>query len=114
MFSKLFRNTLIAVAVTLPMIPLGAGSASAENKRDFTLHNQDELEITQLYVAPASSGYWGPNVLRQDVLGGSSTRIIFNNTSNRYCVYDILAIWADGSKGQVRVNLCTTDSVAFN
>ena len=113
MIAKLFRNTLIASAVTLPIIPLGTGKASASSLLDFTLHNRDEMEITQLYVSVKGSHYWGSNILRQDIPGGSSMPITYSGSA-RYCVYDILAVWADGSKGRTTTNLCNTSDVSFD
>ncbi|WP_017655861.1 hypothetical protein [Fortiea contorta] len=112
MFSQFLRNTFIATTLALPLVPLASQSVLADDRRDFLVYNNNELEITQLYVSSAKSDYWGRNVLQSDIVSGRSDVIRFNNNSNQ-CNYDIKAIYSDGTYDLGRADLCKTYEITF-
>ncbi|MEH2180152.1 hypothetical protein [Nostoc sp.] len=112
MFSKLVRNTLLATTLALPIVPLASQNALAFDRRDFLVYNNNELEITQLYVSSKDSKYWGHNILNSDIVNGTSDTVTFNNNSNQ-CTYDVKAIYSDGSYDIGRTNLCSTYGITF-
>lgn len=85
------------------------------NHLNFTLYNETSKSIYYLYVSPARSDTWGSDVLGDDVLSsGEYTRITFpNQTSNSPCIYDVKAVFRDGTKSVGRHNLCEFDSVTI-
>ena len=108
--------------VAAPLAVLAAGvmmfaphSASAD-QRDFTLLNHTGRTITNAYVSPSFSDYWGPDVLGQDVLlPGRSTGIEFTGGSRSQCYYDIRVLTRGGSEGTLyEVDLCSTGTVTFS
>ncbi|MEH2363533.1 hypothetical protein [Nostoc sp.] len=112
MFSKLVRNTILATTLALPIVPLASQNALAFDMRDFLVYNNNELEITQLYVSSKYSRYWGRNILNSDIVNGASDTVTFNNNSNQ-CTYDVKAIYSDGSYDISRNNLCSTYGITF-
>ncbi|MHC5932907.1 hypothetical protein [Nostoc sp.] len=112
MFSKLVRNTLLATTLALPIVPLASQNALAFDMRDFLVYNNNELEITRLYVSSAGTEYWGRNLLNSDIVNGTSGTVTFNNNSNQ-CTYDVKAIYSDGSYDIGRTNLCSTYEITF-
>lgn len=112
MLDKLARNALMATAMSLPMLSLSSQSALAQDRRDFSVYNNNELEITRLYVSSADSEYWGRNRLNSPLLAGESTKFTFNNVSNQ-CMYDVRAVYSNGTYDQGRYNLCTTYFIYF-
>jgi len=112
MFSKLVRNTLLAAALALPIVPSASQNALASDRRDFLVYNNNELEITQLYVSSAVSRYWGSNILNSDIVNGMYDAVTFSNNSNQ-CTYDVKAIYSDGSYDIGRTNLCSTYGITF-
>ncbi|MCW5313203.1 hypothetical protein GTQ43_05055 [Nostoc sp. KVJ3] len=113
MLTKLFGNTLLATTLALPIVPLTSQNAFAFDKRDFLVYNNNELEITQLYVSSAKSKYWGSNILDSDIVGGSFDTITFSNNSNQ-CMYDVKAIYSDGTYDLMhQANLCSTYGITF-
>ncbi|BAY60265.1 hypothetical protein NIES22_03230 [Calothrix brevissima NIES-22] len=112
MLSQFLRNTLIAATFTLPFFPFTNQTALAGDRRDFIVYNNNELEITTLYVSSKDSKYWGDNILDSDLVTGSYEAVTFNNNSNQ-CIYDIKAIYSNGTYDISRTNLCDTYGVTF-
>ncbi|MBE8987045.1 hypothetical protein [Nostoc sp. LEGE 12450] len=113
MFSKLVRNTVLATSLAFSIVPLASQNAIANDIRDFLVYNNNELEITQLYVSSAKSRYWGNNILNSDIVNGSFDMITFSNDSNQ-CTYDIKAIYSDGTYDIMRqADLCSTYGINF-
>ena len=112
MFPKLFRNALIATTLALPLVPLGSQSSLADDRRDFYVYNNNELEITRLYVSSAKSRYWGRNIIKSDIVSGTYDTVTFNNSS-RQCTYDVKAVYSDRTYDIGRTNLCETDGITF-
>ncbi|QHG15333.1 hypothetical protein [Nostoc sp. ATCC 53789] len=113
MFSKLVRNTVLVTTLAFPIVPLASQNALANDNRDFLVYNNNELEITQLYVSSAKSRYWGNNILNSDIVNGSFDMITFGNSSNQ-CTYDVKAIYSDGTYDLMRqANLCSTYGITF-
>lgn len=114
MLHTLIRYTTFASIFTLPFIALTAESALAD-KADFRVHNDSASAITELYVSESSRDSWDNDILGSDVLGtGSSIQVVFGNTSPNVCMYDILAVFADGdSVEDYQVNVCSGGGYTF-
>ncbi|BAY64669.1 hypothetical protein NIES22_47680 [Calothrix brevissima NIES-22] len=107
MLDKLARNALMVTAMSLPMLSLSIQSALAQDRRDFSVYNNNELEITELNVSSVDSGYWRYNYLDSPLLPEESGKVTFNNDSNQ-CMYDVRAVYSNGTYDQGRYNLCST------
>ncbi|KAF3889332.1 hypothetical protein AB0759_31465 [Scytonema tolypothrichoides VB-61278_2] len=112
MITQSIRNILFAMTLALPTLPLANQNALANDRRDFVIYNNNELEITKLYVSSGSSKYWGSNLIQSDIVSGSSGKITFGNNSNQ-CVYDIKAVYTDKTYDVSRANLCQTYGITF-
>ncbi|MCF4967131.1 hypothetical protein [Nostoc sp. CMAA1605] len=106
MLTKL-RNALACTTLVLSTIPLTSQQASAIDIRDFSIYNSNELTIVGLYVSSQYSQYWGSNILNYALLKGESTRVNFHDDSDQ-CVYDVKAVYSNGTYDFGRYNLCTT------
>lgn len=114
MLHKLVRHAAIAAVFTLPCLAFTAEKALAD-KADFQVYNDSNSTITELYVSESNRDSWDNDVLGADVLAiGSSTNIVFSDTSANVCIYDILAIFADGqSVEDYQVNVCANGGYTF-
>ena len=76
--------------------------------RDFTLHNETNVDIQELHISNSGADKWGANVLDKDVLlPDESADIVFEDNSAS-CLYDIRAMTDDGEINKRQVNLCET------
>lgn len=85
--------------------------------RDFTVHNNINATVRELYVSPTSQRTWGPDILGADVLEhGQATTIHFTPSNYRgQCIFDIKLVGTDGGQWVVSgINLCTITDVTFN
>jgi hypothetical protein len=80
---------------------------------NFTLYNETSKSIYYLYVSPARSDRWGPDILGRDVLtSGEYTRITFpDQSSDSPCIYDVKVVFKDKTTSVDRHNLCEIDSI---
>jgi len=108
------KRWLMLVGGVLALMYATATSAFAD-ERDFTLHNNSSLDIYYVYVSPSSSGFWGADVLGEDVLAsGDQVDITFDDPRTT-CVWDVKAVSGDGSEGYIyRVDLCSVSDVYFH
>lgn len=114
MFNTLIRNATIASALALPIVPLMAEEALAD-KANFRVYNDSAATITELYVSESSRDSWDNDILGSDVLySGSSIQVLFSNPSQNACLYDILAVFADGQTVEdYQVNVCSSGGYTF-
>jgi hypothetical protein len=83
------------LAIALCALFLSEGSAWALNL-NFKLKNTTGRVITELYVSPHSSQYWGSNILDADVDNGDAVDVTFPpRATARY--WDIKAVYSDGT-----------------
>ena len=106
MFQKSFRNLMVAVALSLPVVSLNVPIALAD-RQNFTLVNKTDHVITELKVSTSGSNDWGGDILGVEVVGSNySTDIIFEGNAPD-CLYDVKAVFTDGTKLDERqINLC--------
>src|SRR5437867_11282319 len=99
----MFRSFVPRVALPLAMLAASAvvtSVASAQDQRNFTLTNNSELVIMQLFISPSTQEAWGDDVLGTGVLpAGNSVPIIFNGVLDT-CVYDIKVTGENAEEGR--------------
>ncbi len=111
-----YRKLLIKVGlgslIVLPIILMTAKVAEADNQ--LTIHNHTQSHITELYVSPEWSKYWGTDRLYRTLKPGDSITLSFTGAT---CVYDILAKDVNGNEvppgGFGELNLCETNNFAL-
>ncbi|MFB2880782.1 hypothetical protein [Floridanema aerugineum] len=107
MFGKtLLSGLIIAYTTALPILSLNIETAQAQDRRDFKIINNTELTLTSVYVSSARSQRWGRNILRRPVMANGNVNINFSDSRSTQCVYDIKAVYEDGSFDVGRYNLC--------
>lgn len=115
MTQTLFRQLVFTIALAIPSVSLNAQTALAD-QRDFTIENNNELAIVEVYVSAGNSQYWGSDILKGtiDILpSGEESEIGFSNSSNQ-CVYDIKVVYENGTYDMMQqANLCEITSVSF-
>ncbi len=83
------------LAIAICALFLSEGSAWALNL-DFKLKNTTGRVITELYVSPHSSEYWGRNILGDDVYSGDTVNVTFPLRASAH-YWDIKAVYSDGT-----------------
>jgi hypothetical protein len=111
MVSGFLLKSISTATVSAALVALDVQIARAD-RRDFYVYNGNRQTIVQFYVSPPNSDYWGKNVLSDVLYSGNRTLIYFTNNSNR-CVYDLKAVYSDGSYDQGRFNLCKTSRIDY-
>ena len=111
MFQKSFRNLLVAVSLSLPVVSLNVPIALAD-RQDFTVVNKTEDVMTELRVSSSGSDDWGRDILEVDVVAsGDSGTVTFTGDAPD-CLYDIKAIFTNGKEVDERqLNLCEIGTV---
>jgi hypothetical protein len=112
-----FSRAVLIAALTIPAIALQASNASAQtnngDRRNFTVINNNDLDITHFYVSSIESKTWGDNILNGTLRKGYKSPITFGNESTQ-CIYDLRVIYENTSCDILRrVNLCTTRSLTL-
>ncbi len=92
MFSRKFA---ILVSLCLPIISLNVKSVLAADGRDFNLHNNADVDITEVFVSESGENTWGADILDIDTLAaGESADVSFEDGSDN-CLYDLRAVAED-------------------
>jgi hypothetical protein len=108
-----------AVLALLSATPVAAQQAPAQSppqpppNREFTVQNETDLVLRELYVAPPNATDRGPDRLGAEVVAsGANLRIRLGRT--RDCTFDITAVYMDGSEEvRRRVDICRNQRVVF-
>ena len=114
MIHKSFRSITVAALLALPLVSLSVQSVLAQNL-EFPLHNQSSQTLEQFYVETSEEEGWGSNLLQgQEVIEAGESGTVTIADGKTTCVYDILAVWADGSKTEeYKLNLCELGSYTY-
>ncbi|MBD1937587.1 hypothetical protein H6F73_09625 [Microcoleus sp. FACHB-68] len=113
MFHRYFRRVIVATVFSLPIVSLIVPSAQAEDL-NFTLKNETSGTLVEFYVEPSDQENWGSNLLQgQNIKAGESGMVMIGDGKTT-CVYDILGVWADGSRTEdYKLNLCELGSYTY-
>jgi hypothetical protein len=102
----------VAIATTLVLPILSPAKANAEDLI-FTLRNQTSSPLVEFYVEASTQNNWGENILSGQVQPGESGEVTIADGKTT-CTYDILGVFADGSKVDERdLNLCDLGSYTY-
>ena len=107
MFKPLSRTIPLVASLCLLVVVANAQAAKAD-QRDFTLHNETNVNIQALHISNSGDDKWSGDILGVDeLLPDESTDIVFEDNSAS-CLYDIRAVTDDGEIDERQVNLCET------
>ena len=74
----------------------------------FTLNNQSDGAVNELYVSPLDSNSWEEDILGKDVLDSGQTATITITNANGQCAWDVRIVYDDASVTDERnIDLCT-------
>ncbi|MDJ0662893.1 MAG: hypothetical protein QNJ42_25905 [Crocosphaera sp.] len=112
-YRRLLINLGMGTLIALPMVLVNAEVAKAQ-RRVLIIHNHTDGNITDLYVSPDWSRYWGEDQLYGTLKpGDSATVVVTGNT----CLYDILGRDINGNEvppgGFGEFNVCENDRFAL-
>ncbi|MGK7888616.1 MAG: hypothetical protein AB4042_04735 [Leptolyngbyaceae cyanobacterium] len=109
-----------ALMVSALSIPVGiafssAALASKNDEYGFSIVNNTGYTIEYLYMSESSMDTW-TDALGDGVLGPYSEGVVgFANPSPQACLYDINAVFEDGSElDQRQINVCENDYYEFS
>ncbi|MGD1952558.1 MAG: hypothetical protein ACFB14_23375 [Leptolyngbyaceae cyanobacterium] len=79
----------------------------AETEHTFTLTNETSVDMLGFYASPQMATDWEENVLGDSAIQANGDRTIITLPSSRGCIYDFLAVFADGDKlEKYGINVC--------
>jgi hypothetical protein len=106
---------LAACALVAGLLAAGPSAAQqpAPPNRDFTVQNETDQVLRELYVAPPGAADRGADRLGSEIVEpGANLRIRLGRT--RDCSFDVTAVYADGSEeARRRVDLCRNPRLVF-
>ena len=107
--------TLTVGCLAIAVGTLAAPQAASANDADFKLVNRTGYQIDEVYVSPASSSKWGPDVLGQQSMGDGEVATITFSERNGVCVFDLKVKYHDdGSTAEwSKVDLCQYSSITL-
>ena len=80
---------------------------AAETEHTFTLTNETSVDMLGFYASPQMATDWEENVLGDSAIRANGDRTIITLPSSRGCIYDFLAVFADGDKlEKYGINVC--------
>ena len=99
--------------VALALVALAATPALAQ-ELVFTISNNGNAALVELYASPKSAGTWGADMLGGAQIGsGEAAEVIISGEAEGTCDYDLRMVFDDGSELVNASNLCDTAAVAI-
>lgn len=109
---KRFPKVMVATALALPTLAMMSQSALAEDLA-FTLKNSSNSPLVEFYVEDSAQSDWGANLLTESIDSGEAGTVTIAD-GRATCTYDILGVFADGSKlDERKLNLCELGSYTY-
>jgi hypothetical protein len=103
--TSMLRTALLGLTMTLSL----ASAAQADRyNRVVTIINGTSANMREFYVASRDAKYWSKDILGQDVLYAGYQLDVNVDDGTGYCVYDVKAVFVDGSEVTDRLNVCET------
>ncbi|MBW4578841.1 MAG: hypothetical protein KME42_04600 [Tildeniella nuda ZEHNDER 1965/U140] len=103
---------MLATALALPTAAMMSQNVLAEDLA-FTLKNSSNSPLVEFYVEASSQDDWGENLLGESVSPGEAGTVTIADGRST-CTYDILGVFADGSKLDERqLDLCELGSYTY-
>ena len=113
MFYPSVRHVIVATVLSLPIVSLSVQPAQAEDL-NFTLKNKTSGTLVEFYVESSDQDSWGSNLLVGQNIKAGESGVVTIADGKTTCVYDILGVWADGSKTEdYKLNLCELGSYTY-
>lgn len=112
MIDRFLPKAMLATALALPTVLMMGQSVLAEDLT-FRLKNSSDSPLVEFYVEDSSENNWGENLLSDSVNPGEVGKVTIAD-GRTTCTYDILGVFADGSKLDERqLDLCELGSYTY-
>ncbi|MGL4322338.1 MAG: hypothetical protein ACRCS3_15875 [Paracoccaceae bacterium] len=104
---------------TMRFVALAAAAVAAQpalaQELVFTISNNGDAALVELYASPKSAGTWGADMLGGAQIGsGEAAEVVISGEAEGSCEYDLRMVFADGSELVNASNLCDTAAVAID
>jgi hypothetical protein len=77
----------------------------------FTISNNADAALVELYASPASAGSWGSDIMGgQQLASGEAAEVAIGDSAGQ-CDYDLKMVFSDGSTLEDASNLCDGPTV---
>ncbi|MFM2390114.1 MAG: hypothetical protein RLZZ437_1669 [Pseudomonadota bacterium] len=81
----------------------------------FTISNNGNAALVELYASPKSAGTWGADMLGgAQIASGEAAEVVISGEAEGSCDYDLRMVFDDGSELVNASNLCDTAAVAID
>ncbi|MEO8530037.1 MAG: hypothetical protein ABI459_02340 [Deltaproteobacteria bacterium] len=101
----MLRTALLAFAATA----LLTTSLTADTyDRVVTVVNETSVDIREFYASNKDQSSWQEDILGQDVLSAGYQVDVNIDDGTGYCIYDVRAVFTDGTEVVDKVNVCET------
>lgn len=77
----------------------------------FTISNNADAALVELYASPASAGSWGADIMGGQQLASGEAAEVAIGASDGQCDYDLKMVFSDGSTLEDASNLCDAPTV---
>ena len=80
----------------------------------FTLTNDTSVDMLEFYASPQSATDWEVNMLEDKTVGANGDWTVITLSSDRGCLYDFLAVFADGDRlDKYGIDVCELETHTY-
>lgn len=85
-----------------------------QNAYTFTLTNYTSVDMVEFYASPQTATDWEDNILGDKTIPANGDSTTITLTGGRGCLYDFLAVFADGDKlEKYGINMCELETHTY-
>jgi hypothetical protein len=103
-------KTTVGIIAAAGVATLAAQPAFAQ-ELVFTISNNADAALVELYASPKSAGSWGADIMGGQQLGSGEAAEVAIGDSGGQCDYDLRMVFSDGSTLEDASNLCDAPTV---
>jgi hypothetical protein len=103
-------KTTVGITFAMLLAALAAQPVLAQ-ELVFTISNNADAALVELYASPRSAGSWGTDIMGGQQLGSGEAAEVAIGDSAGQCDYDLRMVFADGSTLEDASNLCDAPTV---
>ena len=113
-FTPILKRAAGATLLSIPMALATSAIALAEDIA-FTLYNETNVDLVELYVSPSNIDDWEENLIPSGQgLGARESTTVTVADERTDCEYDLLGVFADNDEVEdYNVDLCDLESYSF-
>ncbi|MEM1240622.1 MAG: hypothetical protein AAGI45_12340 [Cyanobacteria bacterium P01_H01_bin.26] len=107
--------TRVLATMLMLTVPIAEATASAaQTQHTFSLTNDTSVDMLEFYASPQAATDWEGNILGDNTIQANGDRTVITLPGNRGCLYDFLAVFADGDKlEKFGINVCELETHTY-